>query len=406
MTGMPPHQTESSSQPAGDAAGRPAGRPAGSAPQRLLLVGAGGMGRAWLETILAEPRAELVGVVDLDLEAARAALAAAGAPQVPVGDDVVALADRTAADAVVDVTVPAAHHRVTTDALVAGYPVLGEKPAAATVPEALSLAAASEVTGRLFMVSQSRRFNPQLFRLRDHARALGAAGVLSTEFFKAPRFGGFREQMAHPLLVDMAIHPFDAARLVLDAEPVSVYCEEHNPPWSWYAGDAAATALFEMTGGARFVYTGSWCSPGRETSWNGSWRLSAEHGTALWDGDSDPQVEDVRGGRTAEDAEDPATPARSAVGEGIAGSLAAFLEALDGGPTPMGEVHGNVLSLVMVEAAVESSARRGRVMVDEILERALAKAVEAEARDDVRAALASWSSAREALTGAPSVLPG
>ncbi|GAB3182101.1 Gfo/Idh/MocA family oxidoreductase [Nesterenkonia halophila] len=385
MTGTHPHQTEDSS------------------PRRLLLVGAGGMGRAWLETILAEPRAELVGVVDLDLEAARAALAAAGAAQVPVGDDVVALAEHTAADAVVDVTVPAAHHRITTDALLAGYPVLGEKPAAATVPEALSLVAASEVAGRLFMVSQSRSFDPRLFRLRDHARALGTAGVLSTEFFKAPHFGGFREQMAHPLLVDMAIHPFDAARLVLEAEPVSVYCEEHNPPWSWYAGDAAATALFEMTGGARFAYTGSWCSPGRETSWNGSWRLSAEHGTALWDGETEPEVEDVRDGRAADDA---ATPARPAVGEGIAGSLAAFLGALAGGPAPMGEVHGNVLSLVMVEAAVESSARRGRVMVDEILERALAKALEAEVRDDVRAALASWPSVRRVLTGAPSVLPG
>lgn len=361
---------------------------------RLLLVGAGGMGRAWLETILAEPRAELAGVVDLDLEAARAALAAVGAPAVPVGEDAVALADRTAADAVVDVTVPAAHHRITTDALVAGYPVLGEKPAAATVPEALSLAAASEVTGRLFMVSQSRSFNPQLFRLRDRARSLGAAGVLSTEFFKAPRFGGFREQMAHPLLVDMAIHPFDAARLVLNAEPISVYCEEHNPPWSWYAGDAAATALFEMTGGARFAYTGSWCSPGRETSWNGSWRLSAEHGTALWDGETEPEVEDVRDPRAAADT----ATREPAVGEGIAGSLAGFLDALDGGPAPMGEVHGNVLSLVMVEAAVESSARRGRVMVDEILERALAKAVETEARDDVRAALTSWPSAREALS--------
>lgn len=396
MIGTHPHQTED------------------SAPRRLLLVGAGGMGRAWLETILAEPRAELVGVVDLDLEAARAALAAVGAAQVPVGDDVVALAEHTAADAVVDVTVPAAHHRITTDALFAGYPVLGEKPAAATVPEALSLAAASEVAGRLFMVSQSRSFNPQLFSLRDHARALGTAGVLSTEFFKAPHFGGFREQMAHPLLVDMAIHPFDAARLVLDAEPVSVYCEEHNPPWSWYAGDAAATALFEMTGGARFAYTGSWCSPGRETSWNGSWRLSAEHGTALWDGEAEPEVEDVRDGRATDDAATPAGSARSARserqarqagGEGIAGSLAAFLDALAGGPAPRGEVHGNVLSLVMVEAAVESSARRGRVMVDEILERALAKAVEAEARDDVRAALASWSSARRALTGAPSVQP-
>ena len=71
---------------------------------------------------------------------------------------------------------------------------------------------------------------------------------------------------------------------------MAVYCEEYNPSWSWYAGNANATAVFEMDGGARFVYNGSWCSPGAETSWNAAWRVSGEHGTALWDGDDDPTL--------------------------------------------------------------------------------------------------------------------
>src|SRR5690606_15374997 len=171
-------------------------------------------------------------------------------------------ARETGARAIVNVTVPRAHHPVTTAALTAGLPVLGEKPVAETVSRALSLVAAAEVTGRLFVVSQSRRYNRRLFAFREQARTLGDLGVLTTEFFKAPRFGGFREEMPHPLLIDMAIHPFDSARFLLDAEPVSVYCEEYNPSWSWYSGDAAAAAVFEMTGGVRYVYTGSWCSPG------------------------------------------------------------------------------------------------------------------------------------------------
>ncbi|MDS2173261.1 Gfo/Idh/MocA family oxidoreductase [Nesterenkonia sp. CL21] len=371
----------------------------------LILVGAGGMGRAWLQTILDEPRAELAGVVDLDMEAARAALAEAGRPDVPVGADAVALAERTGAQAVVNVTIPRAHHPVTTAALTAGLPVLGEKPVADTLPRALSLAAASEVTGQLFMVSQSRRYNQQLFTLRAQARGLGAPGALVTEFFKAPRFGGFRERMVHPLLVDMAIHPFDAARFLLDAEPVSVYCEEFNPPWSWYDGDAAASAIFEMEGGSRFVYTGSWCSPGQETSWNGSWRLSAEHGTAVWDGeeapvadapDRAPEAVSGRFGDADADADDGAV----APGEGIAGALVEFLDALEAGPggtAPMGEVHQNIMSLAMVEAAVESASRGGRVRVDEVLDNAWRQALAIESRGDVRARLAAWPSAREAL---------
>ncbi|MFC7406842.1 Gfo/Idh/MocA family protein [Georgenia alba] len=357
----------------------------------LILVGAGGMGRAWLATILAEPRAELAGVVDLDLDAAREALADAGADDVPVGTDAVALAAETGARAVVNVTVPRAHHPVTTAALTAGLPVLGEKPVAETVSRALSLVAASEVTGELFVVSQSRRYNRQLFAFRDQAATLGELGVLTTEFFKAPRFGGFREEMPHPLLVDMAIHPFDTARFLLGAEPVSVYCEEFNPPWSWYSGDAAASAVFEMTGGLRYVYTGSWCSPGAETSWNGSWRLSGASGTARWDGDHDPVVD-------RQPPVDPAElPGHDEPGEGIAGSLSDFLTALDGGPTPMGEVHENVLSLVMVEAAVESATTGTRVIVDDVLDRAYEQALAEETREDVRARLVSWTSVRAAL---------
>src|SRR5699024_1870178 len=99
----------------------------------VVLVGAGGMGRTWLSTILTHPEAELAAVVDLNQETARQALAEANAPEVPVGSDAVELAQRTGARAIVNVTVPRAHHPVTTAALFAGIPVLGEKPVAHTV---------------------------------------------------------------------------------------------------------------------------------------------------------------------------------------------------------------------------------------------------------------------------------
>ena len=348
---------------------------------RVLLAGAGAMGRSWLEAIDADAGVELAGVVDLDLAAARRA-----APGLPVGTDVAALAAETGAEALVDVTVPVAHHAVTTAALFAGLSVLGEKPVADTLAQALSLVAAADVSGRLFMVSQSRRWNPQLFALRAMTRNLGPVGSVSTDFHRAPHFGGFREEMAQPLLVDMAIHAFDAARFVLDADPVSVSCRTWNPPYSWYAGDACAAAVFEMTGGARYVYNGSWCSPGAETSWNGEWRVSAGHGTARWDGDHDPAGPDV------------AAPDRRH--SGIAGALRVFAEALETGVPPMGEVHGNVLSLAMVEAAVDSAARDRPVLVDDVLARAHEQAVRDETRDDVRELLRGWTDVRAALGSA------
>jgi predicted dehydrogenase len=156
--------------------------------------------------------------------------------------------------------------------------VLGEKPVADTVAQALSLAAAAEVTGELFMVSQSRRWNRHLFALRGMVQDLGAIGIVTTHFFRATRFGGFREQMAHPLLVDMAIHPSTRRASCSTPTPCRSTASPSTRSWSWYAGDAAASAVFEMAGGTRFVYTGSWCSPGPETSWNGTWRVSGAHG--------------------------------------------------------------------------------------------------------------------------------
>ena len=362
--------------------------PDDGSPLRVVVVGAGGMGRAWLRTVEESPVVELAGIVDLDLEAARAAAAWLGRPDLPVGAGTARLASDVGAQAVINVTVPAAHHPVTTEALAAGLPVLGEKPVASTVAQGLSLAAAAELHGQLFMVSQSRRYNRQLFEAKRLSASLGAVGIVSAEFFKAPQFGGFRDAMDHPLLLDMAIHQFDMARFLLDADPVSVFCEEYNPSWSWYRGDAGATAVFEMSGGERFVFTGSWCSPGRETSWNASWRVSGESGTVLWDGDNEPVTSLAPDGGSSEDP-----------GQEIAGSLRDFVAAVRTGSIPMGRVHQNIMSLAMVEAAILSAATGSRVSLDSLLEDSYQQAILAERDPAVLEVLKSWASVRAALAG-------
>ena len=373
--------------------------PDASAPVRVVLVGAGGMGKQWLRTLSASPDVELVGLVDLNLEGAAAALEDVGLTGLPVARSLTEIASATGAQAVVNVTIPAAHHPVNVEALFAGLPVLCEKPVAPTVSQALSLVAAAEASGRLLMISQSRRYYRALAALKRQVAELGDVGVVTTNFFKAPHFGGFREEMEHVLLVDMAIHAFDASRYLLDADPVSVYCEEFNPSWSWYAGDAAATAVFEFAGGARYVFTGSWCSDGQETSWNGDWRVSAARGTATWDGQGTPLVQWAPDATPGSDAG--ATGASASgpvpvdlgpeVPEEIAGSLAEFVSVLRTGDVPSGEVHSNVLSLAMVGAAVRSAETGQRVQIADVLAEAHAAAVRDERIDSLAPVLAGWS---------------
>jgi predicted dehydrogenase len=162
----------------------------------------------------------------------------------------------------------------------------------------------------------------------------------------------------------MAIHTLDAARYLSGADPVTVYCDEFNPSWSWYRGKACASAIFEMTGGLRYTYRGSWCSEGRHTSWEGEWRAVGPHGSATWDGRGAPVAEVVveRNGFFAR-TQTRVGEVQAGMPTGIAGSLRDFLHALETGAPPMGECHDNIKSLAMVFGAIESAATGRRVSV-------------------------------------------
>lgn len=348
------------------------------------------MGRQWLRTIAAGPDVELVGLVDLDLDTARAALDAVGIREgVALGTSVSAVAAETDADAVVNVTVPLAHLPVNVEALAAGLPVLCEKPAAPSVVDAYRQAAAASVHGQLLMISQSRRYFAALDAARAQLPSIGRVSSVSTQFFKEAHFPGFREEMAHPLLIDMAIHQFDVARAVIGSEPVSVFCDEHNPAWSWFGGAADAHAVFEFAGGARYVFTGSWVAVGEETSWNGEWRINGSGGTISWDGADEVRV--VRAG-AREAPERIAVP--TGVAEEIAGSLQEFVAALRSGQTPENTAASNVHSLAMVFSAVRSAEQSERVDIDAVRRAALADAIEREEDPAVKAQLAAFADER------------
>lgn len=342
------------------------------AVRKALLVGAGGMGRGWARNLASHAdRVELAGWIDIREDAASKAAEEMKLSVGYCGTDLGKALTEVRPDFVVDVTIPEAHRDVTVQALEAGVPVIGEKPMAHSMEAAREMVAASEKSGKLYMVSQSRRYDQRMYAFRKLIQdKVGALGILNADFYIGAHFGGFRDEMDHVLLVDMAIHSMDQARFLSGADPVSVYCEEFNPSWSWYKGAACATALYEMSNGLRFTYRGSWCAEGRNTSWECEWRAVGEKGTATWDGNSAIQ------------SEIPITPdgfirpvektERSTAGNGypfgdgtgIAGSLRDFLNALDTGATPMGECHDNIKSLAMIFAAVESSKTGQRVKVE------------------------------------------
>ncbi|MBM4459983.1 MAG: Gfo/Idh/MocA family oxidoreductase [Chloroflexi bacterium] len=339
-----------------------------STPLTAVLVGCGGISRAWLNAIRDMPEVQMVGYVDIREEAAQTRRAEYGPHDALAGASLTAILDQTHPDMVFDCTVPEAHVQVTLEALRRGCHVLGEKPLADSLANARTMVAAAQESGKVYAVVQNRRYDPNIRRLRCFL-ASGAIGPITTvncDFYLGAHFGGFRDRMEHVLLLDMAIHTFDAGRYISGADPLAVYCKEWNPAGSWYDHDASAVALFELSDGIVYTYRGSWCAEGLNTTWESEWRIVGTRGSVQWDGAAGFRaqvVAEAAGFRSKlADLEIPPLDPQDKIG-GHAGLIRDFVECLQTGRTPETICSDNIKSLAMVFGAIESAETGRRVSV-------------------------------------------
>ena len=328
---------------------------------RVVAAGCGRMSTNFLKAALETGEVEIVGLVDPEPGRAEERRTELGLDAANVGPDLRAMLGTTRPDAVFDIVVPAVRHGIATMALEHGCHILTEKPMADTMANARDLVRAARAAGRVHAVVQNRRYHPGVRRIARFLRDghIGDVTQLHCDFFLGPHFGGFREDMRHVLLLDMAIHTFDVGRLFAGAAPSNVWCREWNPQNSWYAHDASAIAVFEMEGGAMFTYRGSWCAEGLRTSWESAWRIVGTRGTLLWDGEDDIRAEVVGTGRTAlftntQPATVPPLDPRDRVG-GHRGIVEDFVAAIRTGQQPETAGPENIKSLAMVFGAIESA---------------------------------------------------
>jgi predicted dehydrogenase len=319
-------------------------------------------------TALAE-RVEICGLVDPDIDRARSLKSAFGNGNAMVSDCHTTAIETQRPDIVFDIATPDARLEIVSAALRAGCHVLTEKPMATSLDDARKIIDLAHEAGRIHAVTQNRRFNMGIRRVRASLESgvIGQVTALHADFFIGAHFGGFRDLMQHVLLLDMAIHTFDAARFLSGQEAEAVYCLETNPTGSWYAHGASATAIFECTGGVVFSYRGSWCAEGADTHWDSAWRIIGTKGTLLWDGFDDIQIRVVDGDegfiRPLRHA-DVLPPQDLSLTEGHTSVIRQFVDAIDHGPTPETSGVDNIKSLAMVFGAVESSARKQRVTIN------------------------------------------
>lgn len=252
---------------------------------KIVQVGLGGWGWSWTDIVKASPDWDLVAVVDIDEARLNAASAHFGLEDAQLHRSLASAVAASRPDACLVVVPPDAHAAVTIEAAKLGLHCLVEKPIADTVSDAKAMVAAAADAGVRLMVNQNYRFRRAARTVRRLVAegVIGEVGSVNIQFQKAAHFGGgFREKMAHPLVLDMAIHHFDQLRGSLGFEPTEVTATSWNPRWSWFDGDACANAVLRSATGAVAVYSGSWVSQGWETTWDGDWHIQGAEGELHW----------------------------------------------------------------------------------------------------------------------------
>lgn len=332
--------------------------------KRIIQVGVGGMGNCWIDRVAESELWESVAYVDTNADNLKAAAARHHIPAAQCFTDLEQALNTVKADALLDVTPQQFRKNVCLAAFEHGLHVMSEKPLADSLENAQAIITAGEKAGRIYMVTQNYRYQPVIKTAREMIAngGIGKVGYVDVAFHKGPHFGGFREEMAFPLVLDMSIHHFDMMRYLLDTDIEAVNAISLNTPWNWNKGEATIMVQAEMTNGIVVNYHGSWIAQGYETPWNANWRFDGATGVLMIENDLLYLGSTAQHG--ADKRESVKFPETGAIHQ--ARLLELFAEALDTGKEPETSGRRNYNSLATTYAVVRSAKERQRVSVAEL----------------------------------------
>jgi predicted dehydrogenase len=246
---------------------------------KAILAGIGNFGRGWYDQIKANHPGLQVVVVDCDTDKAQ---------RVQPGDPFYTSLEEAILyeqpDFFINLTPPHVHTHLNHLAFDRRLPVLCEKPIAQNWNEAVEIVRRAVREKIPFMIAENYRRNPQM-RIARKLITQGAIGNVTNievqfhrEFYEDK---AYLLAMANPLLEDVSIHHLDAVRYLSGCEGAFIYAHNFNPKGSRFPGNAAVSALIELTNGVMVSYLGSLAAKTAETGWLGDWRIEGTDGVLL-----------------------------------------------------------------------------------------------------------------------------
>ena len=221
---------------------------------KVAVIGVGAMGRNHVRVYYELPGVQLVGVSDLD---GNAAAAATRLYSTKTFTDYRQMLDETKPDAVT-IAVPTEHHRETAlEVINRGIHVLIEKPIASTVEEGQEIIDAAAQAGVCLQVGHIERFNPAVIALRQQLAENALGKVYQIDARRQGPFPGRIKDVG--VVVDLAVHDIDVIRYVTGAEITRVYAETAQRIHE--TREDMVTGLLRLSDGAVGTLTINWLTP-------------------------------------------------------------------------------------------------------------------------------------------------
>jgi len=338
--------------------------------KRCIVIGCGGRGSYWTNTILAamRDRVQVVGLVDIADEPLARGAATHELPESALFTDTVACLDAIEADFCLISTPPWVHEENVRAAVEHGLAILSEKPIADTLEATARIKRMVDAAGLPMVVVQNYRYSPYMVAFRDVLRQerLGRLNYVFGRYaqdYNPPKSWGarFRHEMPHALVVEGSVHHFDMLRNLTGGDCEVFFGFGWIPPWADFKGECQGLYVMQMSNATHACYEGSLTCEGIQNGWHKEYyRAECEQGAVIVDNDNVVRIVRVDG--EDEIVEQPTD--LPSEGEAI---MLEFLHYLDTGEPPQTCLEDNYKSVGMVFAAIRCHETGMPVNVPELL---------------------------------------
>jgi predicted dehydrogenase len=246
-----------------------------SGKKKFILVGTGGFGAYWCETII--PRvsefAQIVAAVDINPDALGNAIKFTGLNHEHCYTNLTQAIRENEADFIVIVVPPEYHESIIDSAIEAGLDIVCEKPLGESMESSVRIYKKIKATGRKLVVTMSHRYEVE----KQTVEALVKSNIYGKLNYIVSRLTTKRQQLMHSesrgapetMISSGLIHNLDTVRGICGCNAKSVYAN----CWYYQGGEACSNSpsglvVVEMENGVRAVFEESFANATTMNGWS------------------------------------------------------------------------------------------------------------------------------------------